>query len=353
MSMTQNLDISRVSREIRNLVSRRRELMLFQGSLFAALSIYLQNVLEGKLPESLSALQPIAIRTYAIALLVPTVIIALRVARLHGGMVVNGVFYSRLEREIDPSADPARATRLNWWGVSAQFFLLCDLLAAFAAGLLVVTWGKNLGWASIASAGLFVILLMLFRRAHDSAARFVLPRVENAVVEPVDGEELEDHLSGSLEDCNHDMLTVLSFVGLVLFSVCESLSGLGAIQQGSDVSAAEVKSLGPPLFAYLLLATCIAGLVIYLRLSVSLGRFARRLDPSDQPFKPFRLTDSFLGYCLLAFFLAVAVHLVCVPVLAEGVWIWLVDAGSSAVAIVAYQALQLRYRLKPAASPTA
>jgi hypothetical protein len=81
------------------------------------------------------------------------------------------------------------------------------------------------------------------------------------------------------------------------------------------------------------------GLLIYLRVRVALGRFSLDLDPEDRPFRPFVLTDSLLGYLLLAFFLAVSVHLTLVqfaPGLGQGV-ILAVDGVVLAVAVVVEQ----------------
>ena len=55
--------------------------------------------------------------------------------------------------------------------------------------------------------------------------------------------------------------------------------------------------------------TCLLQLVIYVRLRVALGRLSLDADPTDRPFRPLTLTDSFLGYLLLAFLFIVALHL--------------------------------------------
>jgi hypothetical protein len=50
-------------------------------------------------------------------------------------------------------------------------------------------------------------------------------------------------------------------------------------------------------------------MVTYLRLRLAVGNRSLELDPSDRPFRPLRLTDSLLGYMLLAFLFAVSLHL--------------------------------------------
>jgi uncharacterized membrane protein YdcZ (DUF606 family) len=93
------LDFSRVSAEIHSLVTRRRELLIFLGSLFAGMGLYLQNILEGKLPASLGLLEKHAFASFAVGLYVPSLLLALRLAKLHAGMIINGVFYAKIRRE--------------------------------------------------------------------------------------------------------------------------------------------------------------------------------------------------------------------------------------------------------------
>ena len=334
------LDFGRVSREIRSLVSRRRNLILFLGSVFAAMGIYLQNVLEGKLPAALARLERNAFATYSLALLVPSVIVALRIAKLHAGMIINGVFYARILKEQHrPSMDAARSTRLNWLGVSAQLFLLASVIASLATALLMLALGMDGLMAAGYAIVTFALLLFLFDRFHGQAAKFAVDYIQTAQVEPVSGEEIEDHLSGSLEDANHDMITTIAFVGLMLFSVFESLSGLGGMRRGAEFASDDVQRLGPLVYSLLITLTSLLGIVVYLRLVISVGRFSLELDPTDRPFRPFKLTDSFLGYCLLVFFLVTSNHLLEVPVLdTVPAALWTVDAVVLALGLVAYPA---------------
>ena len=337
--MSRSLDFSHVSREIRNLVSRRRELMLFLGSLFAAMSLYLGNVLEGKLPSGLAEVRQSAFLTYSLVMLVPVVVIAIRFAKLHAGMVINGVFHSRIVAEVRSGEfDPKRAGRLNWVGVSTQLCLLTNLLAGFEAALFAHSLTRIPWVASVAGLAVFAALFLAFRRFHANAARFALQRIEAAPIEPTSTEEIEDHTAASLEDCNHDMLAIIAFVGLVLFSVFESLSGLGAINNlDSEIAVADLQRLGPIVYSLLLWMTNLVGVVVYLRLAVALGLMALELDPTDQPFRPLKLTDSFLGYATLAFFLAVSTHVLVVALFAvEGRWAYGVDGSVLIAALVAY-----------------
>jgi hypothetical protein len=334
----QSLDFGHVSREIRSLVSRRRELMLFLASLFAAVSIYLENILEGKLPPALEALEENAFLTYSVAMLAPAVLISLRLAKLHAGMIINGAFYAKILRETSrPGADPARAARLNWGGVSTQLFLLTALIAALEAALLLLALANRPLFAVAAGAGTFAVLLMAFLRFHRQAAAFALARCAAATVEPVDPEEVEDHFSGSLEDCNHDMLAAISFVGLILFAACESLSGLGTISaRRTEIASADVLAFAPAVYGALVTVTSLIGVVMYLRLALAAGKFSLELDPTDRPFRPLKLTDSLLGYLLLAFLLTVSTHLLCFPAFHNSRALWGIDAAVLALAVLAY-----------------
>src|SRR5213080_4914702 len=85
-----------VSREFRSLIGRRRELQTLLGSVFAGLGIFLQNTLQGGLPDSLGAIRRHVFAFYAVMLMAPTLILALRMARIHGGLVLNGILMAQL-----------------------------------------------------------------------------------------------------------------------------------------------------------------------------------------------------------------------------------------------------------------
>ena len=61
--------------------------------------------------------------------------------------------------------------------------------------------------------------------------------------------------------------------------------------------------------------TCLFELLITLRIRIAIGRFSLQLDPTDRPFRPLRLTDSLLGYILLAFLFAISLHVLLVQLL--------------------------------------
>ena len=338
------LDFGHVSREIRSIVSRRRELMLFLGSLFAGMGIYLQNILERKLPPALSQLERSAFLTYSLALLIPSVLIALRVAKLHCGMIINGVLHAKILKEtVAPERDPERAGRFNVAGVSTQLFLLTNLVAGFAAAILALATHWPAKTSCLFGVAAFCSLAFLFVAMHINARRFAQKLISDCVVEPFGGkEDVEDHDAESLRDCNHDMLTTISFVGLMLFSVFQGLSGLGGIAKGqTEITTDYIQRNGPVVFSLLLTATCFLSMIIYLRLLVSLGNFSLRLDPTDRPFRVLKLTDSFLGYCILTFFLAISTHVLLLPYFGSKAdnsmaTVWKMDLAVIAFALVCY-----------------
>ncbi len=80
------IEFQTVTKEFRSLVSRRRDLLIFLGSVFAVLGIFLQNTLAGSPPPPLAEIEEHLFRFYAAMLMVPSLILALRMARLHGGV---------------------------------------------------------------------------------------------------------------------------------------------------------------------------------------------------------------------------------------------------------------------------
>lgn len=307
------IEFPNVSKEFRSLVSRRQELTTFLGSVFAALGIFLQNTLAGSLPPALAAVEEHIFCFYAVLLMVPSLLLALRMARLHGGMVIQGMLYARLMQHQDfaRKGDVERAAGHNYFGVSFLQFLLTDFIAAFSASVLVLTLAAPVWAALVAGLGVFAAWLGMYFRFHHRAAAFARRMIAAEPCAPFDRSEWEAHVAGSLEDANHGMIGTIGFVGLIVFSVFEVMSGMGAVKtsRAPDLRTEHVRLYGPEAYTLLMLVTCLMGLLMYLRLRVAIGRFSLDLDPNDRPFRPFVLTDSFLGYALLAFLLAVSVHL--------------------------------------------
>lgn len=339
-----------VTAEIRGLVQRRRELLTMTGSLFAALGIFLENVLQGRLPSTLRFLEGHVFAAYALMLLVPGAIIGLRLALLNGGMALNGVLYARLMRDaaFGPKADLAQAGRINPFGVFTLMFLLVDCIVGFAAALLALSLQAHPAAAAAAGvatscAGLGAFLA-LHRRGVDAAAR----RVAAARFAPPAQAEWQSHVMGSMHDANQDMTAVLGLVGLIVFSAFQGLSGLGAARPGADLPPSALAESGPAAYGLLMTVTCAAAMLTYVRLRLAAGRFALELDPEDRPFRAFRLTDSLLGYALIAFFFAIGVHVMLFPRL-RGSMLFLATAFAFIAALAAEQTAVARASRSPRA----
>ncbi|MGC3969779.1 MAG: hypothetical protein QM775_21345 [Pirellulales bacterium] len=332
------LDFSTVSREIRSIVARRRELLIFLGSLFAAMSLFLQKVLDGELPESFRGLQHHIFALHAVLVLVPCVIIVLRIAKLHAGMTINGVFYSHMEKSLGRPAMPWRAAKLNLFGVSAAMVYLVDMLAAGEAAILTLALGYR--WPIALGIGFLIGLvgLLMFARFHRMAGEFALKAIEGAKIEPLTLEELEEHWAESRSDSNHDLIALNGFAGLMLFSTLENIVGFGRIGvDDADLSATAVQSFGPQIYGGLLVAAYLFVLMMYLRLAVAIAKFSLQLDPTDQPYRPTKLTDTLLGYAIVSFFFMVAVQLCCVPWFTPGSRTpWIVGIVAGVIALAAY-----------------
>jgi hypothetical protein len=339
------IDFTTVTREFRSLVHRRRHLLTFLGSTFAGTGIFLQNVLHGGLPASMKGIGSHIFAYYTVFLLVPSLVLALRMAKLHAGMVLNGILYSRLmqEQTFTRPGDPRRAARHNFLSVAFLQFLLTDLIAGFSAAILGLAVALPLGGAVALGVGVFLACMALYFRFHHQAVAFAFRKIETDTCGPFDQPAWREHVSTSLEDANTSMLADLGFVGLMVFSVFEKLSGLNEIKlEHSDLASADVQRYGPLVFASLLLVTCVIGLFVHLRVRVAIGMFSIQLDPTDRPFRPLRLTDSLLGYLLLAFLFAVSVHvllLVLLPELETAMPVLLgMDAGALILAVLIEQA---------------
>jgi hypothetical protein len=316
------IDHTAVTREVRSLISRRRELLTFLGSVFAALGIFLSNALQGNLPDPLQSVGPHVFEVYAFLLMVPSLILAMRLAKLNAGMTLNGVLYQRLMAEQDFTKRATletrkRAANVNPFGVNFLMFLLSTLLAGFSAGLLALGLAFEeqqvslAPWISVAVGAVVVVVwLLMYLRYHNRAAAFALAKAEREPVAPFTRQQWEEHTAGSMEDGNHDMITILALVGLIVFSAFEALSSLHKIQDtGSPgFSAAQVEHNGPIAYGLLMAVTCLLGMVTYIRLRVAIGNRSLELDPTDRPFRPLKLTDSVLGYALLVFLFVVSLH---------------------------------------------
>lgn len=307
------VDFETVSREIHGIIDRRRELYTFLGSVFAALGIFLQNALQGGLPESLGAVREHLFAFYAVMILVPSLVIGLRMGRLHGGLTLNGMLYARLVRDCPFAgpADPERASRRNFFGVSYLNFLLADLIAGFSAAVLALALHAPPVVAAAVGAVTVVAWLLLDGRFHRQAVAHARKRIAEDTFEAVERERWEVHVHATLKGGNQDLIGTVSFVGLMMFSTFEVLSSFGLIAEGSavDIPPELAATFGPILFTALLLLTCVVGLLVYVRVRIAIGHNSLKLYPKDNPFRPLKLTDSLLGYTLLGFLFAVSLHL--------------------------------------------
>ena len=307
------IDFTNVSREFTSLVVRRRELLTLLGSIFAGMGIFLQNALQGSFPTALQSVQDHLFAFYAVVLLASSLIISLRMARLHAGMVINGVLYARLMQEQDftKQGHLEQAASHNPFGASFLQFVIVNLIAGFSATVLPLALGFSLIPAVVSGSSIFLIWLGLYFFFHKTAARFALTKARGEACTPFTRNEWEGHVAGSLENTNQDLLGTLSFTGLMMFSLLETLSGLGNIAKGArlDLKSEDILTYAPTVYVLLMLLVCALELLVYLRLRVALGRFSLERDPSDRPFQPLRLTDSLLGYMLLAFLFSVSLFL--------------------------------------------
>jgi hypothetical protein len=338
------IDFSTVSREFQGLVARRREQLTFLGSVFAASGLFLQNALQGNLPPSLDGIERHLFAFFATLLLVPSFVTALRMAKLHSGMVLNGMLYARFmqDQTFAIKSDPSRASRHNFLSVSFLYFLLSNMLAGFAASLLVLAT-LNVGWSIFIGAAVVVLGFAFYFRFHDNAVSIAWFKIGNEECGPFTREDWEEHLARSREEANLGMLSDVAFVGLFLFSAFEVLSSLGRIDptKRTELDPVFVETTAPGIYSTAVVIVCLVGLLTNLRVRIAIGFFSLQLDPTDRPFRTLRLTDSLLGYMLIAFLFTVSLHVLLVQLIpgAEGGEPWLlgIDASAFVFTIVAEQ----------------
>jgi hypothetical protein len=338
------LDYTNVTREIRSVIARRRELLTFLGSVFAAMGLFLQDVLQQNMPPPYDKLNRHGFAYYALLLMVPSLILALRLASLNAGLTLNGILYQRLMQEQDftrkaTAESLLKAGRLNFFGVGFLMSFLTDLLAGFSAALLAGALHVPPAAATLVGAGVVIVWVLLYFYFHNRAVKFALMKSATETCAPFTRELWEEHVAGSREDGNHDMIAILALVGLIVFSAFAGLGSLGKVAgQEIDVSLENVKQYGPIVYGLLMAVTCLLSMVTYIRLRIAIGHRSLELDPTDRPFRPLRLTDSLLGYMLLSFLFVVAVHFLLYEALHEQHALLLaIDAAVFAAAVLVEQ----------------
>ena len=237
-----------VSREFRGLVDRRKELLTLVGSIFAGLGVLLSNALEGKLPDDLGTIRRHIFASYAVLLMVPCLILALRMARLHGGLVLNGMLFARLVEGHDFARGwtVVGARRHNYLGASFLQLALVASLAGFSTTILALAVSIRPPLALAAGVGVLVASLLVYFRFHQAAVRYAESKIAASLCGPVDRDEWLGHIAGSVKDANDHMNGDVAFVGLMVFSVFETLTGLGKVEAGStDLASADIQRFGP------------------------------------------------------------------------------------------------------------
>jgi hypothetical protein len=124
----------------------------------------------------------------------------------------------------------------------------------------------------------------------------------------------------------------------MLFASLEGISGVSDIAVGSsDLDAALALRFGPLVYDFVLLATCLTNILIYGRLSASIAEMSLKLDPTDTPYRPFKLTDTLFGYLLIVFFTTIAVHLTAYGhVGSNPATIWIIDGAAALLGLLFY-----------------
>lgn len=322
------IQFSIVTREFRGLVDRRAELFTFLGSAYAAMGLFLLNVLQGGLPPSLASIERNLFACYSFVLMVIVSILALRMAWLHKGMVINVILYAHfMQRQTftdsarEPTPESAARTRLL--SVSFLQSFQAALIAGISAAVFCLAIGITIGPAILIGVIGIGCWWIFYTWEHRRGLKVASELVAEGLG-PVTDEQWRDHQSECLQQSSQGLLYEIGFAGLIVFSGFEALSGLGQIKthETIDVPPSDVIKHGPKVFGVLMATCCLLQLLVYLRVRIAVGRFSMALNPNDRPNSPWRLmTDSSLGYLLIAFLFGISIH-VLVTVFFEELSFW-------------------------------
>ena len=116
-----------------------------------------------------------------------------------------------------------------------------------------------MGQALLAGASIIVVWMLLYFQFFRRTPSWQLKKIKD---EPclTSRENWEAHVSGSLEDANLGLNADVAFVGLIVFSVFETLSGLGQMKAGV-ISRRPGQQYGPTAYVGLMMVTCLMGMV--------------------------------------------------------------------------------------------
>lgn len=297
------LDFDVVTEELYNVIEVRRKLLGYLEFIFVGALIGLFSVFETNLGT---------MGFYFLLLVVFPGILGFMVIRQHMGMIINGIHYAKvlLEHGFQVSVDAA--SKLNWYGVSVSIVLLAALISGSSMMLFVLTLGMNLIASSL--LGLLIVLLMLYKLIIDHASAVKIG-IENINTRPVDSddnisEKVETHTQKSVNDANEDMLTVAQLPVVILFAFIENRVSFSDVTAQVGIFSAEmIQQYGALLFLIPVLFVSVVSLSMYFRLVKAVASMSILLSPTDQPYKPWVLTQSFLGYLFPASMVGFALFL--------------------------------------------
>jgi ADP-ribose pyrophosphatase len=340
------------------LVARRRAVIVLFCSIYAFMSVYLDEIFKGVSPRAIEALGPAPLAVYMLFLAALGVICTLRLSRIHYGMTLNGCYCSAVEHGDIHHPDVEAAKTLNKRGVSTLHMLLAAFSASVAMAVAVALLGGRIEIAVIAGLLLFGGLWQFFRsQCHQRAVAKATRDLESwkSSLPAVQTRDRRRHDVLTLDMCQHDMLAIVSSIGLLLFSLLQTMSHFqpenvaaarAAAQDANHLALTEnARRLSVVLYSMGVVIAAACGIGAYVRLRGAVARHSERLNQNDYRVHVATITDSFLGYLLLVTFTVLAVHasLITLTVDALGqplshwlLWIRICDVGVVAIAVMLY-----------------
>ena len=367
--------LKEITDEIVGLVARRRAVIVLFCSIYAFMSVYLDQMFKGSPPRAIEALcflGPLTIYMLFLALL--GAICTLRLSRIHYGMTLNGCYCAAVEHGDIHHPDVESAKKLNMRGVSTLHVLLTAFSASVATAAVVGQW-RGSAWAG-GIAGLLVLvgLWLHFKyRCHLRAVAKAERDLENwkNSLPAVQTRDRRRHDVLTLDMCQHDMLAIVSSIGLLLFSLLQTMSHFqpenvaearaAAQDAGHLVLSEGARRWSVALYSAGVVFASACGIGAYVRLRGAVARHSQRLNQNDHRAHVATLTDSALGYVLLIGFTVLAVHASLVTLIADALqqpldrwlaWIWACDVGVMALAAkLYYDMLQCKFNVEQPTPP--
>ncbi len=281
------------------------------STIFAIMSVYLDHIIANEPPRAIDVLGVSPIKIHLGVLSILGGIITFRLINLHCGMVLNGTFWAAAIAGDSSESSLKAASDFNYLGVSTVHIVLTSVVTSISLGC----WfgiQVNSDYSAVLMALAVLVTIGIYFRIfrHTAVCRLAKASLKNQEHFPtrVDGDE-RTHARATLDMTHHDMIAITSSVGLLVFSLLQTMWVLQSDSEAIVSDAPYQRHFGVLLYGIAVLVAAVSGTVAYCRLGRSIVTWSQSLDCGDRAADRL-FTDSFLGYMILLIFLAFACHTV-------------------------------------------